>query len=92
MLAKITASKKSFIYLSAIILKEEPAIANIYTKQQQRKYGQSNYSFFRLLKLFLKLFIYYGELPFLKYLRSKNEQYLIAESTFIEKEESKCGY
>ena len=92
MLAKITASKKSFIYLSAIILKEEPAIANIYTKQQQRKYGQSNYSFFRLLKLFLKLFIYYGEFPFLKYLRSKKEQYLIAEKTFREKEESKCGY
>lgn len=92
MLAKITASKKSFIYLSAIILKEEPEIANIYTKQQQRKYGQSNYNFFKLLKLFLKLFIYYGELPFLKYFHSEKEQYLIAESTFKEEEELICGY
>lgn len=82
MLKKITASNKSFIYLSAIILKEEPEIANVYTKQQQRKYGQSNYNFLKLLKLFLKLYLYYGEFSLLKYLRSQKEQYIIAESTF----------
>jgi undecaprenyl-phosphate 4-deoxy-4-formamido-L-arabinose transferase len=91
-LTKITATKKSFIYLSAIILKEKPEIANIYTDQKQRKYGESNYNFLKLLKLFLKLFIYYGELPFLKYFRSEKEQYLIRESTFKEEEESICGY
>jgi len=81
-LKKITASNKSFIYLSAIILKEEPEIANIYTKQQQRKYGQSNYNFLKLLKLFLKLYIYYGKLPLLKYLRRQKRQYIIGASTF----------
>jgi undecaprenyl-phosphate 4-deoxy-4-formamido-L-arabinose transferase len=79
---KIKLSDKSFIYLSAIILEEKPEIANIYTKQQQRKYGQSNYNFFKLLKLFIKLYLYYGKLPFLKYLRLEKKQYLIAESTF----------
>lgn len=82
MLKKITASDKSFIYLSAIILKEKPEIANVYTRHQQRKYGQSNYNFFKLLKLFLKLYIYYGKLPILHYLRSEKVQYLIKESTF----------
>ncbi|MFP4020443.1 MAG: glycosyltransferase family 2 protein [Halanaerobium sp.] len=82
MLKKITASDKSFIYLSAIILKEKPEIANVYTRHKKRKYGHSNYNFFKLLKLFLKLYIYYGRLPFLPYLRSEKEQYLIKESTF----------
>jgi len=91
-LSKIKGTKKSFIYLSAIILKEKPEIANIYTDQKQRKYGESNYNFLKLLKLFLKLFIYYGELSFLKYFRSEKEQYLIRESTFKEEVESRCGY
>jgi len=82
MLKKITASNKSFIYLSAIILKQKPEIANVYTKHQQRKYGESNYNFFKLLKLFLKLYIYYGRLPLLKYLRREKRQYIIGESTF----------
>ncbi len=88
LLQKIINSDKSFIYLSAIILAEKPEIANIYTRQEERKYGQSNYNFLKLLKLFLKLFIYYGKLPFLKYFRSEKKQYLIAESTIKKKEES----
>lgn len=88
-LEKIIICKKSFIYLSAIILKENPKIANIYTEQQPRKYGVSNYNFIKLLKLFLKLYLYYGKSPFLKYFYSKKEQFLIAESTFKKKEESK---
>ena len=81
-LHKILTSKKSFIYISAIILKKGAKIENIYTKQQQRKYGQSNYNFIKLLKLFIKLYIYYGEFYFLKYLRSNKIQYSIKASTF----------
>lgn len=86
-LKKIIVSDKSFIYLSAIILKENPKIANIYTQKQARKYGESNYNFLKLFKLFLKLYLYYGKLPFLQFFYSKKEQYLIAESTLKEKEE-----
>ncbi len=82
MLEKIIDTDKSFIYLSAIILQEEAEIANVYTRHQQRKYGQSNYNFLKLLKLFLQLYIYYHEIPILKLFRSQKEQYLIAESTF----------
>ncbi|TDO89254.1 undecaprenyl-phosphate 4-deoxy-4-formamido-L-arabinose transferase [Halanaerobium saccharolyticum] len=84
---KIIVSDKSFIYLSAIILQEEAEIANVYTRHQQRKYGQSNYNFLKLLKLFLQLYIYYHEIPILKLFRSQKEQYLIAESTFKQKED-----
>lgn len=87
MMQKIKLSDKSFIYLSAIILEQKPEITNIYTRQQQRKYGQSNYNFLKLLKLFLKLYIYYGKLPFLKYLRRQKKQYIIGASTFKWKEE-----
>lgn len=79
---KILNTNKSFIYISAIILKEEVEIANIYTEREKRRYGDSNYNFIKLLKLFLKLYIYYGNFNFLKYLRSNKKQYLISEKTF----------
>lgn len=82
MLQKIINSQKSFIYISAISLKEKAKIANVYTQREQRKYGHSNYNFLKLLKLFVKLFIYYGEFSFLKLLRSNKEQYSIKASTF----------
>lgn len=88
-LEKIIVCNKSFIYLSAIILKENPKIANIYTKQKPRKYGVSNYNLLKLLKLFFRLYLYYGKLPFLKYFHSQKDQFWIAESTFAKKEELK---
>ena len=88
LLNKIITCNKSFIYLSAIILEQQAKIANIYTRQEERKYGQSNYNFLKLLQLFLKLYLYYGKLPILKYFRSEKKQYLIAETTGERKEES----
>lgn len=81
-LLEILKTKKSFIYLSAVILKSEAKIANIYSEVEARKYGNSNYNFFKLIKLFLKLYIYYSEIPILKYFRSTKKAYKIAETTF----------
>lgn len=91
LLYKVVSSQKNFIYISAIILAEKPKIANIFTEQQQRKYGNSNYTFLKLLKLFFKLYIYYGRLPILRYLQFPKEQYLIAESTFDLSKNDKKG-
>lgn len=82
LLQQILHTDKSFIYISAIMLQQKIKIANIYTEQKDRKYGESNYNFFKLIKLFFKLFLYYSEIPFLEYFRSKDEQYLVAEKTF----------
>ena len=64
------------------MLKQKIKIANIYTEQKNRKYGESNYHFLKLIKLFLKLFLYYSEIPLLECFRSKEKQYLIEEKTF----------
>lgn len=81
-LKKVIKTNKSFIYLSAIILKTDAAIANLDIKKNKRKYGKSNYNLIKLSKLFLKLYLYYAELPFLKYFRSAKKQYRISKSTF----------
>ena len=82
LLQQILQVDKSFIYISAIMLQQNIKIANIYTEHKDRKYGESNYNFFKLIKLFFKLSLYYSKIPLLNYFRSKNKQYLIEKSTF----------
>ena len=79
---KISNSKSSFVYISAILLKYTNNIGNIYVSHYDRKHGKSNYNILKLIKLFVDLYIYYGNLPGLKFLRDDSEQYLIEKSTF----------
>ena len=79
---KITAEKSSFVYISAILLKYTDKIANIFVSHSERKYGDSNYNIFKLTSLFLKLYIYYGNLSFLQYFRRDKDQYIIEETTY----------
>ncbi len=81
---KIVKDKRSFIYISALVLKHTDNIANINVSHYNRKHGESNYNFFKLLKLFLNLFIYYGNLSILKKFREKGKQYEIEETVNIE--------
>ena len=82
LLKKVTAANSKFVYISAIILKEDVNIANIEVSHHNRKHGESNYDFLKLISLFLKLFIYYGELPFLKFFRKKSGQFIIEDIQF----------
>lgn len=82
LMKEIMKVDKSFIYLSAIILQNKAKVANVYIKEEKRKYGESNYNFLKLLKLFFNLYLYYGNFFLLKHFRNKNNQYQIAESTF----------
>ncbi len=79
LLEKIIEHEESFVYISAIILKYTDNIGNIQVEHGERKYGVSNYTFLKLLKLFLKIFIYYSGFPFLKYLRLQKPQYVIKD-------------
>ncbi|MGM0409558.1 MAG: glycosyltransferase family 2 protein [Bacillota bacterium] len=79
---KIVKEKSSFVYISAILLRYTNNIANIYVKHIDRKHGDSNYSLYKLIKLFINLYIYYGNLGILKYLREDKKQYEI-EKIFI---------
>ncbi|HKL76317.1 MAG TPA: glycosyltransferase family 2 protein [Halanaerobiales bacterium] len=79
---KITESKSSFVYISAILLKYTNNIGNIYVSHYDRKHGKSNYNIINLIKLFMNLYIYYGNLSILKYLRKDSEQFSVEKSTF----------
>lgn len=52
-----------FIYLSSILLRLTNKVDYIYYEKRKRLVGHSNYSFFRLFKLFINLFYYYS--PFI---------------------------
>lgn len=81
---KIVKDKRSFIYISALVLKHTDNIANINVSHYNRKHGESNYNFLKLLKLFLNLYIYYGNLSILKKLRKNGLQYEVEETINIE--------
>jgi polyisoprenyl-phosphate glycosyltransferase len=74
---EIILETSSFVYISAIILSFTKNIGNINVHHNIRKYGESNYKPFKLIKLFLKIFIYYSGL-FGK-INSKKVQYEIEE-------------
>lgn len=76
---RIIGHKTAFVYISAIILQYTDKIANIHVSHHNRRYGKSNYNFIKLLGLFLRLYIYYGNLSLLKLFRSKKTQYIIVE-------------
>lgn len=76
---KVVKYKSSFVYISAIILKHTKNITNIYITHNERKYGKSNYNFIKLAQLFIKLYIYHGNLSLLTLFRSKKPQFIIEE-------------
>lgn len=76
---KVIKHKAAFVYISAIILQYTDNIGNIYVSRRDRRYGRSNYNIMKLIRLFLKLYIYHGNFPLLKLLRSQKPQYIIEE-------------
>lgn len=74
---KIILEKRTFNYISASILKQTKNIGNYYYKHSQRKFGTSNYTFIKQLKIFLRIYIYYSENRLIKNLRSNKEPYKI---------------
>jgi len=77
LLKKIIKDKRSFVYLSAIILNKTDNIANIKIEHEDRKYGDSNYNIIKLIRLFLNLYIYYSQQKFLKQFRKEKAQFKI---------------
>lgn len=79
LLEKIISEKTSFVYISAIIFKYTDNVGNVIVEHDSRKYGKSNYHFFKLLTLFLKLYIYYSKSSLLKVFTSSRPQYEIKD-------------
>lgn len=76
---ELIKNNSSFVYISAIIFKHTDKVGNIYVKHNSRKHGKSNYNFKKLLKLFIKLYIYYSPSTFLKRFTSSRAQFVIKD-------------
>jgi len=74
---KILMEKRSYNYISASILKYTKNIGNYYYKHSQRKFGTSNYTFIKQLKIFIRIYIYYSENILIKKIRINKEPYKI---------------
>lgn len=74
---KILKVEYKFIYISALLLKENKNIGNLIINKKKRINGKSGYNLYKRIKLFINLFIYYAPFKFLKKLRKKEDPYLI---------------
>lgn len=80
LIEKILTHKKAFIYISASAFKYTVNAGNVKVKHSSRLYGNSNYSFFKLVKLFLMLYVYYGKSPLTRVFSSSQPPYRIKET------------
>ena len=76
-ISEIIKDKTSFVYISAITFKNTNNISNVEVNHNIRKYGKSNYDFYKLLKLFIKLYLYYSNHKIFKMVTSSKPQYII---------------
>lgn len=70
-----------FVYISALMIKNSINLKTIYNKQFQRKYGNSNYNFSKLFKLYINIIIYYSDFCMLKSFRKKASQFEIQKES-----------
>src|SRR6056297_3124597 len=68
----IIKEKKSYNYISAIVLKSSKKIGNLNYQHTTRKYGNSNYTFLKQLKIFTRIFLYYSDIKIFKPFLSKS--------------------
>ncbi|KUO76993.1 MAG: glycosyl transferase family 2 [Clostridia bacterium BRH_c25] len=79
MVEKISADHTSFVYITAITLKHTRNIGNVRVEHEDRKYGSSNYSIYKLVKLFCRLFLNYSW-PALEKYSARSPQYIIKDT------------
>ena len=70
-----------YVYVSASTFRVTNNIQSIYVTHSKRKYGKSNYHFYKLLKIFIKIFIYYSPIPICHLFKKNGPIYEIEETT-----------
>jgi len=74
---EIIKDNTSFVYISAITFRITNNVSNVIVNHNARQYGRSNYDFYKLLKLFVKLYLYYSNHKIFKIVKSSKKQYII---------------
>lgn len=77
--AKVAGYSGHFVYITAITLKHTRNIGNAGVIHEARKYGSSNYSFMKLVRLFCRLAINYSGLAEMLNLTNDKPQYVIMD-------------
>lgn len=49
-----------FVYVSALLLPHAQNVSHVHICRHERNYGKSGYNFFKLFKITIKLYVYYG--------------------------------
>jgi undecaprenyl-phosphate 4-deoxy-4-formamido-L-arabinose transferase len=57
---RVVEDKTSFVYLAPMILRNAKKTGNVFVNHEERQFGKSNYTFMKLVKLYMKLGIYYS--------------------------------
>lgn len=76
---KIVKDQNSFVYLSAATFQNTKNVSNIKVVHKKRIYGNSNYSYFKLMKLTAHILIYYSNRTFFNLLKKHTPQYEIKD-------------
>lgn len=76
---EIVKKDKGYVYISASALRFTQNVKSIDVMHQERKFGQSNYTFIKLLKIFLKIYVYYSSNPLCKLFRKNDPIYEVNE-------------
>lgn len=76
---EIIKQQKGYVYISASALRLTKKVKSINVAHQARKYGESNYNFKKLLKIFLKIYIYYSSNPLCRFFRKNEPIYEVVE-------------
>jgi undecaprenyl-phosphate 4-deoxy-4-formamido-L-arabinose transferase len=66
-----------FCYISALMVKNSNNLTCIPMDKLERMYGNSNYNYLKLIKLYLKLIIYYSDLPLTSLYKRRGNKYEI---------------
>lgn len=75
---RIIMDKTSFVYISAMLFKSHAKIGDVFVKHDNRSQGESNYNFYKLVRLFVKLYLYYSPSSFWRG-RSSLPQFIIKD-------------
>ena len=79
-ISEIIKDNTSFVYISAITFKNTSKVSNVGVKHNARKYGKSNYGFYKLIMLFIKLYMYYSKHKIFKIVMSSKQQFKIKDT------------
>jgi undecaprenyl-phosphate 4-deoxy-4-formamido-L-arabinose transferase len=82
----ILKEKRAYNYISASILKNTKKIGNIHYEHSARKHGNSNYTFLKQLKIFLRIYLYYSNNMIFKFFLKRNEPFIIEKILNTRKE------